>query len=101
MAGGEFIIPHTDYNRNYAINYIISNEGPETRFYKPKQEFSHLEVINGPYYPYENIDLEEVIIIKARQWHCLNVSKIHSIENILEPRISISMSFRELPLEWK
>jgi hypothetical protein len=101
MTGGKFIVPHTDYYRKYGVNYIISKTGPETRFYNPKPEFSHLEVVGGPYYPYKNLDLEESIIFETRQWHYLNVSKIHSIENILEPRISISISFVDLPSDWK
>jgi hypothetical protein len=98
MEGGLRVVPHTDYIRKYALNYLISDAGPETVLYKPKQEYSHLEIFGGPSFEYNRLDIVERAVIEQYKWHLLDVSSIHSVENILQPRLAITISFDALPI---
>lgn len=96
FTNGKFFIPHRDLLRDVAYNYILETGGDnvKTCFYKPKPEFEHLNVTARTFIPYDRIDLIESTVFEKDQWHKLDVSKIHSVENI-DPttrRFSLTLS---------
>lgn len=96
MYGGTTITPHIDEMRTRAFNYVIQTGGnSKTCFYKPKKEYEHLTAYPQTVFPFDRLDLVEEIHIQPYKWHQLNVTEIHSVEN-LDPslkRISLSLSF--------
>jgi hypothetical protein len=96
MYGGTTITPHIDEMRTKALNYVISTGGEsKTCFYKPKKEYQHLVAYPQTVFPFDRLELVEEIQIEPYKWHELNVTEIHSVEN-LDPtlkRISLSLSF--------
>lgn len=96
MYGGTTITPHIDEMRTKALNYVISTGGnSKTCFYKPKKEFEHLIAYPQTIFPFDRLELVQEVCIEPYKWHSLDVTKIHSVEN-LDPklkRISLSVSF--------
>lgn len=96
MYGGTTITPHIDEMRTSALNYVVSTGGnSKTCFYKAKKEYEHLIAYPQTIFPFERLELLEEICIQPHRWHRLDVSTIHSVEN-LDPalkRISLSLSF--------
>lgn len=97
FSNGSFFFPHKDLMRVKAINYLIETGGNEVRtcFYEPKKEYSDLPIYARTFIPYERIELVESITFTKGEWHSIDVSKIHSVENI-DPekrRVSLSLSF--------
>jgi len=77
---------HIDLWRTLAYNYIIDTGGPEVKtcFYN------------------ESNELIESYIIKANQWHSLNVETRHNVVNIVRPRIAITVhNISEIPPEYR
>lgn len=80
---GNSIYPHIDKMvdsneqirfRNYALNYLLSESGPITNFYK------------------DNLDIIEGVIVPSRSWHILNVKVLHGVENIKNERLTLSVT---------
>lgn len=96
MYGGTTITPHIDEMRTRALNYVITTGGnSETCFYKPKKEYEHLVAYPQTIFPFDRLELLEKVQIVPGRWHQLDVTTIHSVEN-LDPklkRISLSLSF--------
>lgn len=95
MHGGTTITPHIDEARNYVYNYIIETGGAVTRFYKNAKGYEHLTAYPQTIFTYDRIEEIETINIETHRWHYLNVSKMHSVENIQpgQKRISLSLSY--------
>jgi hypothetical protein len=96
ICKGTFFFPHVDMMRVKAYNCFIDTGGTsvKTCFYKPKEEFKNLAVTPRTYIPYDRIDLFDYQIFPKNKWHAIDVTKIHSIENI-EPgqrRYAITLS---------
>lgn len=62
--------------RNIAWNYLLSDSGPRTCIY------------NSP----DINDIAESVIFEKNVWHQLDVSKYHGVENIINDRVSLSIS---------
>jgi hypothetical protein len=96
FTNGKFFIPHRDLLRDVAYNYILETGGDavETCFYKPKPEFKHLDVTARTFIPYDRIDLVDSVIFESGQWHKIDVTNIHSVENIdpTKRRFSLTLS---------
>jgi hypothetical protein len=96
FTNGKFWIPHRDLLRDVAYNYVLETGGDnvKTCFYKPKPEYEHLNVSARTCIPYDRIDLIESTVFEKDQWHKIDVSKIHSVENIdpTKRRFSLSLS---------
>lgn len=100
-----FAAPHIDQNRLCAINFYVKANGEETVYYKdPINEY----VVNyGPYGLYNKVYLPEWLtrvdsfVAKTDEVWCLDVSKIHSVENFTEgeDRISITVGFKDKTYE--
>jgi hypothetical protein len=96
MSGGNFVAPHIDEIRNGALNYIIQTGGPDvkTKLYKPKLEYANLKVTPQTVFLYDTIDEVHSETLPTNKWHILDVTQIHSVNNLVpsSSRISISIS---------
>lgn len=95
MYGGTTITPHIDEMRSIALNYIVSTGGEsKTCFYKAKKEYQHLTPYPQTVFPFDRLELLQEVQIESHRWHHLDVSTIHSVENINpnKKRISLSLS---------
>lgn len=95
MYGGTTITPHIDEMRSSALNYVVSTGGQsKTCFYKAKKEYEHLTPYPQTVFPFERLELMEEVQIEPYKWHQIDVTKIHSVENIdpTKKRISLSLS---------
>jgi hypothetical protein len=90
---GEYVFPHVDALRTNAWNYIIDSGDADTCFYEPKAEFSNLPLYPVTYVPYDRVNKIQTYKIESKRWHCLDVSKMHGVENIKSIRIALSISF--------
>jgi len=90
IKNGSFIIPHVDEVRSTAYNFHFETGGASTCFFKPKD--MSLTVSPQTYIPHSMIDKVFETIIEPNKWHSLNVSQIHSVENIKGLRVGLSLS---------
>jgi hypothetical protein len=97
ITNGTQLLPHVDGYRKLAYNYVIS-ASPETKtcFYDVVNEYKDYIVYPYTIIPYDRIIQIEEHYIKMHQWHKLDVTKIHSVENIqlAIPRIAITLSIK-------
>jgi len=96
FRGGNIFFPHVDLMRSTAYNYIIDTGGDnvETVFYDPKPEFAHLEITPRTCIPYDRIQKVDSVICQKDEWYRLDVTKIHSVENMdnTKRRLNLSLS---------
>lgn len=96
---GKCFVPHVDLTRTTAYNYIISAGGCDvkTTFYKPKPQYDNFNITSRTLIPYERIDEIESVICEEHKWYKLDVSQIHSVENLdpTKKRLSITISVIE------
>lgn len=93
MTGWHTLIPHVDVGRATAYNYIISGAGADLCFWKPIDKFRNLKAYPQTIFTYEMLELDEKICPELNRWHSLDVTKIHSVENINTSRVSLSLSY--------
>ena len=95
MYGGSTITPHIDEARNYVYNYVIETADAITNFYKNAKEYEHLTAYPQTIFTYDRIEVTNSVLIEPNRWHYIDVSKIHSVENIQtnKKRISLSLSY--------
>jgi hypothetical protein len=96
MTGGEFVVPHIDEIRTGGLNYIIQTGGPDvkTKLYKPKDEYSNLRATPQTAFLYNTIEEIHSETLPLNKWHILDVTQIHSVNDLVpsKSRISISIS---------
>jgi hypothetical protein len=98
----------TNVHRPISTNllyYLSAGEG-ETRFYEPKPNAKELHVQNsGPEsrnITYLNHDLDRVssFVAETGDYYLLNVSKIHSVNNLINPpRMMLTFSWHLTPYQ--
>lgn len=92
MSNGNVVPPHVDESRSKAVNYLLETGGSaSTTFYKPKHEYSNLEITPQIVIPYTRLDVVETAIIPERSWHELTVTSIHGVENLTARRIALTL----------
>lgn len=83
IENGNTFTPHVDKIRKAAYNFVIESGGTaKTARWKPKKEFASMKASPYSYVPYERIDLIEEVHINLRQWHQLDITEIHSVEEL-------------------
>jgi hypothetical protein len=101
FRGGNIFFPHVDLMRQTAYNYVIDTGGDnvETVFYEPKPEFAHLEITPRTCIPYDRIQKVNSVICQQNEWYKLDVTNIHSVENIdnTKRRLNLSLSLFSMP----
>lgn len=93
---GHYTRPHTDFGRRYAVNYLFAESKARTLFYRPKPEFAHLTVSPSCMFPYERLDVIGEMIIEPFRWHWIDVSQIHSVEDMMTSRYAFTVSLKEM-----
>ena len=92
MYDGLKTYPHFDYPRTIATNYILTESTATTCFYKhkmnPELTPTHPHQIVSP----NDIELVDSVVLEHHRWHQLDVTKIHSVENITVPRVALTLS---------
>lgn len=92
MYDGPKTYPHLDFPRTVATNYILTDSTATTCFYRhkfnPDIKPSHRNELVSP----DEIELVDSVVLEHHRWHRLNVTTIHSVENITIPRIALTLS---------
>jgi hypothetical protein len=86
--------PHTDKMRRTAVNYYfeLGGEDPELVFYtKHGNKDIHVTDLEK----YENLDVQSVHKLQCHSWFAFNGKQFHSVENITDKRLCITLSFKE------
>jgi hypothetical protein len=99
------VAPHVDANRNFSIHYLLDPGGPDatTTWWQEKNKpLERLELKNNfnltdAITDYSNLQEVAKVCIPEHRWICLNTNILHSVENILSPRISIQISRNIFP----
>lgn len=95
---GKTFVPYVDEFRNSAFNLYV-HQSPENKivFWKPKEEFKNLPALSDTYIPFSKIEIEEEYFTNTNQWFQIDVSKIHSLENLDPNETTIILS---VDTEW-
>jgi hypothetical protein len=93
IIDGKYVFPHIDMLRNRAWNYTIDTGDANTCFYDVRPEYSHLKLSPRTYVPYDRVIETHRYKIENHRWHELAVDKIHSVEDIKDVRLALSISF--------
>jgi len=93
MANGNRFLPHTDRDREIvAYNYIITKGGNvKNKFWKPKSEYVNHKIFHTVYLPYERLEQVAEYEVDENSWYRFNPSSIHSVEDISNMRILLSI----------
>jgi len=93
---GEIAPPHTDYLRQYGINYIhqLGGNRVTTVWY---QEIGKPIVREGRARQpdYAKLTVLDQVVLPAGQWHILRTDVLHSVENLQSNRIRLSIDIDE------
>jgi hypothetical protein len=86
IDGGEVLVPHRDYGREFAVLYKLSDDKSNTHFYKrkvidPKRYNFSLEEIEGPI---------ETYFLNKSNWYVLNTNTVHNIADLNSRRIALA-----------
>jgi hypothetical protein len=94
MTGGEFIVPHIDEIRTGGLNYIIQTGGTavKTKFYKPKSEYKEFKATPQTAFLYNTIDEVYSETLPINKWHILDVTQIHSVNDLIPSSLRIAVT---------
>ena len=86
VSGNHYMSPHIDppTHRTESVIYVLSpGDSPAvTTWYKPKKEFSHLEVTHSVCIPFDRLEVIEEMTASPDSWYWYNVSVPHSVTNL-------------------
>jgi len=89
---GDIAPPHTDYLRDFGINYIhvLGGDNVKTVWY---QEEGFPVVRDGRCRQpnYQKLSVLEEVVLPVNQWHILRTDILHSVENLQSNRIRITV----------
>lgn len=87
--------PHTDVGKLFSLNYIVSVGGPnvKTVFYKKDGDYFNK---TGLIATYSELEKTKEYTTELYNWYAVNVNQFHSVENIIDNRIVLSLGFNEL-----
>jgi hypothetical protein len=92
MHSGLRTHPHMDFPRTIAVNYILTESTATTCFYEHIQNPNIIPTKNNEIFSLDEIKLVDSVVLDHHRWHQLDVTKIHSVENITIPRIALTLS---------
>jgi hypothetical protein len=98
--GGEVIWPHTDGIRDCLLMYILDEGGTNvtTSWWKEKEK----EINQSPdthLFKFRNLDRYDSVRIPTGKWCLMNNTVIHSVENIVSDRISLTIGLRNFEVD--
>jgi len=90
--------PHIDRTRNFTLMFLIQTGGDhhETVFYKEKNTLDLVRPKGYHVDDYDKLDQIKTIVLQKNAWNLINGRILHSIEYIIDGRISIQISMDEL-----
>lgn len=88
------IHPHIDYARTQALNYLLTDDGSKTCWYKHKTISDYEPSRFGDYLMFEDVELLCSEIIDSHRWHVLDTATIHGVIDIKSPRIAITVPYK-------
>jgi hypothetical protein len=88
FEGGTFFFPHVDLLRSKAVNYLITTADATTSFYTPNGFTPEPNTVIAR----DRISLTKRFKIEHNRWHELDVTLVHSVENINGVRIAVTLS---------
>ena len=93
MWGEPVCLPHSDFTRDFALLYLFDCGGPEvyTKFWQRKNFPLHGN--QDDYLTYDDLDLVFSTVLKPAQWYMLDARCIHSVEGMLNDRVSLQLGF--------
>jgi hypothetical protein len=99
------VAPHVDANRNFSIHYLLEAGGTDadTVWWQEKNKpLERLELKNNfnltdAITDYSTLQEVARVRVPEHRWICLNTNILHSVENIISPRISIQISRNTFP----
>ena len=91
MHGGNRVVPHIDEKRRFSYNYLLTDEGSTTEFYRPADEYK--DYTYAPYMTFapEKLTLVEQLVITPRKWHKFPSTTIHGVKLSVPFRVSIAI----------
>jgi len=95
FRNGYSYIPHTDISRHGAVNYVVDDGNATICLYEALDDYKDKIVKAGAMFPYHRLKVVEEHKFPKEVWHRLDTNKIHSVENIQETRLVISLSLCE------
>jgi len=91
VEGGPYCAPHLDdvNRRRNGFQYLLKSGGKDTKtvWYKPKEEFTNLEIIDYCAIPYSKIEPQAEASLEEDNWYWMSFDSIHSVENLETMRI--------------
>jgi sensor histidine kinase YesM len=100
ISGGKYFTPHIDdvKLRKTTKLCILQTGGNnvETTWWNVKENYANENYGIDPdllFFPYYKIEKSHSHILKTNSWYELEVNKIHSVENMVEPRISFTFLY--------
>lgn len=99
------VAPHVDPNRNFSIHYLLDSGGPDaaTIWWQEKNKPLDRSELKNNFNLADTVTdyskLQEVVkvCVPTHTWICMNTNILHSVENIVSPRISIQISRNTFP----
>jgi hypothetical protein len=103
---GPALAPHVDASRNFTIQYLLDLGGDtvDTVWYREKgkdivrpdlrSNFDPAATINS----YDRVEEIDRVRLPLHRWSCLHANILHSVENVIGPRLAIQIS-RDTPPE--
>jgi hypothetical protein len=90
VHAGEMFYPHRDLERFATLWYLTSNSNAVTKFYNTNLDNTELLYDNnyletGGYYT-DDLELHSAYQLQKNIWYGFNGKKVHSVENVTEPR---------------
>jgi hypothetical protein len=91
VEGGPYCAPHLDdvQRRRNGFQYLLQSGGQDTKtvWYKPKQSYADLEIIDYCAIPYTKIEPQAEAVLAEDNWYWMSFDSIHSVENLESMRI--------------
>jgi len=100
VPGLDHVGPHRDQSRDYSLLYLLRSGGQNatTKFWELKTP-APLEYY---YSNYDDLIQVDQVTAPVGQWYILNAKMIHSVENVVEGRVSIQVGLMsdQVPKAW-
>jgi len=91
--GKRLVIPHTDKERDWAVNYLFEPGGPNvtTTFYQQPNFplVREYDIFLSP----NIVTVHEQFIIEPYRWHLMKSNVLHGVENVETLRQAITLGF--------
>ena len=101
VVGHHTHTPHTD-GRRWHLFWVLTEGGPEctTNFWIENNHAVQRPAYTAPR-DYADLTLLDKVRMPKGKWILFNSRILHSVENCTEPRLTVQISMKSLPLGWQ